>query len=71
MYAIEARFCVLYPVLSGYTEPEADDLPLNEDGMTILSPGDDPEGKARKEVRRKFLERQRSEDIDRKSVRVI
>jgi len=57
--------------MSAYTEPEADDLPLNEDGMTTLSPGDDPENKARKEVRRKFLERQRSEDMDRKSVKSV
>jgi len=59
---------VLFPVLSCYTDPEADDLPLNEDGMTALSPGDDPEGKARKAARRKYLEKQRSEDMDRKSV---
>jgi len=52
--------------MSSYTEPEADDLPLNEDGMTALGPSDDPENKARREVRRKFLERQRSGDIDKK-----
>jgi len=53
--------------VSDFTEPEADDLPLSED-TGILSPVEDSDRKARKEVHRKFLERQRSQEMDKKSV---
>lgn len=49
--------------MSEYNEPDADELPLSEDGTTIM--GDTLEGKARKDVYRKHLERQRSREFDR------
>ena len=50
-------------MLSEYNEPEADDLPLSEDGTTIM--GDNLEGQTRKDTYRKHLERQRSKEFDR------
>ena len=50
-------------VLSEYIEPEADDLPLSDDGTTII--GDNLENQTRKDVYRKHLERQRSKEFDR------
>lgn len=49
--------------MSDYNEPDFDDLPLNEDGTTIME--GTLEDKTRKDVYRKHLERQRSRDFDR------
>ena len=49
--------------MSDYNEPDFDDLPLNEDGTTIME--GTLEDKTRKDVYRKHLERQRSHDFDR------
>ena len=46
-----------------YSEPDDDLLPTNEDGTTIME--DNLESKARQDVYRKHLERQRSRDFDR------
>ena len=47
-------------MISEYNEVEADELPLSEDHTTPSTPVDE----ARKAVRRKFLERQRSQECD-------
>ena len=51
------------PVMSEYNEPEADELPLTEDGTAVT--GETLEGKTRKDTYRKHLERQRSHEFDR------
>ena len=53
-------------VMPEYNEPDADQLPLNEDGTTIM--GDNLESKARQDVYRKHLERQRSREFDRSAL---
>jgi len=53
--------------MSEYNQPEADELPLNENDI-IMSPGNDPEIKTQRDVHRKFLEKQRSLDFDRSEV---
>ena len=56
--------------MSEFTEPEADDLPLSEDAG-ILSPVEDSDRKARKEIHRRHLERQRSHEVDKKLVSCV
>ena len=51
------------PVMSEYNEPEADEIPLSEDGTAIT--GETLEGKMRKDSYRRHLERQRSREFDR------
>ena len=46
-----------------YSEPDDDQLPINEDGTTVM--GDNLESKARQDVYRKHLDRQRSREFDR------
>ena len=67
-----SRTCLVVHLLyttdvSEFTEPEADDLPLSEDAG-VFSPVEDSDRKARKDVHRKFLERQRSQEVDKKLV---
>ena len=52
--------------MSEYNEPEADELPLTDNPTTPLSPSDE----ARKDVHRKFLERQRSQEFDKELVTI-
>ena len=51
-------------MVSEFIESEGEEV-LNEDGTTMMSPGDDPETKTRRETHRRFLERQQSKDFDR------
>ena len=56
---------MFFVVVTEYNEPEDEEIPLSEDGTTIMSPGDDLETKTRRDTHRKFLEKQRSIDFDR------
>ena len=49
--------------MSEYNEPDYNELPLSEDITTIM--GETLENRARKDVYRKHLERQRSHESDR------
>ena len=51
-------------VVTEYVESEGEE-PVNEDGTTIMSPGDDPETKTRRDTHRRYLERQQSQEYDR------
>ena len=46
-------------------ESAGEEMPLNEDGTTIMSPEDDPETKTRRDAHRQSLERQQSLDYER------
>ena len=57
--------CPYFVEVLEYNESEGEEMPLNEDGTTIMSPGDDPETKTRRDTHRRFLERQQSQDYER------
>ena len=54
-----------YVAVFDYNESEFEEMPPNEDGITIVNPGDDPETKTQRDTHRRFLERQKAQNYDR------